>query len=61
MDWIVDHWSILMLIVSEILPLIPGIEANSVGQLLIGIVKQHANITVMLLSLWVIGITTEIH
>jgi len=40
MDWIVDHWSILLLIVSEILPLIPGIEANSVGQLLVGIVKQ---------------------
>jgi hypothetical protein len=40
MDWIVAHWSILMLIVSEILPLIPNIQANSVGQLLIGIVKQ---------------------
>ena len=44
MDWIVDHWSILMLIVSEILPLIPGIEANSVGQLLIGIVKQPLSV-----------------
>ena len=40
MEWIVAHWSVLLLIVSEILPLIPGVAANSVGQLIISTLKE---------------------
>jgi hypothetical protein len=40
MEWIIEHWSVLLLIISEILALIPGIQANSIGQLIINVVKQ---------------------
>ena len=33
------HYLVLALILSEILPLIPGVEANSIGQLVINGLK----------------------
>lgn len=38
--WIQAHYLVLALILSEVLPLIPGIEANSIGQLIISGLKQ---------------------
>jgi hypothetical protein len=35
LPWLMAHWAVLALILSEALPLIPGIQSNSIGQLLI--------------------------
>lgn len=40
MAWITANWPVLLLIVSEVLPLIPGVAANSIGQLVINGIKQ---------------------
>ena len=40
MAWLQEHWMMLALILSEILPLIPGVEANSIGQLVVNSLKS---------------------
>lgn len=40
MQWLLDHYLVLLLIISEVLPLIPGLEANSLIQLLLNAIKQ---------------------
>lgn len=34
------NWAVVLLVLSEVLPFIPGFEANSVGQLVMGLIKQ---------------------
>lgn len=38
--WLQTNWMVLALVLEEILPLIPGIEANSIGQLVLASIKQ---------------------
>ena len=40
MVWLQANWAAVLLIVSEILPLIPGVQSNSLGQLVINGIKQ---------------------
>jgi hypothetical protein len=40
MAWLMDHYLVILLDLSEVLPLIPGLEANSIGQLVLGLIKQ---------------------
>jgi hypothetical protein len=40
MPWIVEHWAVILLVLSEVLPLIPAVQSNSVGQLIIALIKQ---------------------
>jgi len=38
--WLQANYLVLALVVSEILPLIPGIQSNSIGQLVINALKS---------------------
>lgn len=38
--WVQTYWPILLLLISELLPLIPGVQSNSIWQLLLGGIKQ---------------------
>lgn len=38
--WLQANYLVLALILSEILPLIPGVQANSIGQLIINGLKS---------------------
>lgn len=40
MVWLSQHYLVVLLIISEILPLIPGIESNSILQLILNGIKQ---------------------
>lgn len=40
MVWLQEHYMVLLLILSEVLPMIPGLEANSIGGLVMGLIKQ---------------------
>lgn len=40
MAWLQEHYMVLLLILSEVLPMIPGLEANSIGGLILGLIKQ---------------------
>ena len=38
--WLTANWMVLALVVEELLPLIPGVASNSIGQLMIAAIKQ---------------------
>lgn len=38
--WFQTNWMVLALVVEELLPLIPGVASNSIGQLVIAAIKQ---------------------
>ena len=40
MEWLLDNYPMILFILSEIIALIPGIQANSLTQLVLQIIKN---------------------